>query len=789
MSGFFAAGVGILAKRCNMNRSHFSYAVAAAQAKKGAKRFYQVRTTRYMRPLERGVLGILLCGLAACTHLDERQTTTVQQAPGASEQTLPPLSDSAQKRAEALARYSEGTVLEGRKDYDGALSNYMIAAQLDPENEPLQMRIAVLLLQQKRTTEAVQVLEKLAANPKASDRPLLLLAMVYEGSGDFANAERVYKKLLELYPDRQEAYANLARLYLKQEQLDTAIRTLEQAAETLKQPDELLMLLAAAYIMRAEKQPGTPDNYYNAIRVLEKLAEKYPNDLRMQAQFQIQIAELYLNAGDYQKALLAMANVERASGDAAEIKNRLAGLLTKNRDPATVLKKLAEIAEREAHPERVYYYMGLVSEAAQQSDRAVDYYRRAVEGEQPQLGAIISLAVLQATNLATSLETVQRGLDKFPEHPMLLNVMANIFFLQTNFQAAVEYFQRAARQSESNATPIRNANFYFNYAVALLNLGDTEAASEQLRQAAKLNSAVLENYLQLAFRQTDPVLQKRFIEVLEKVGERISGEPDVYLYLGVLNSYLGFHAEALRAFERVEKIVQETAPQESPLTAQFYFWYGSAAERSGHIERAEKLFMKCIELDPNHAEALNYLAYMWAERGKELDQALAFVKRALELQPSSGAFVDTLGWIYYMQGNYTQALVEINRAAELIPEDPTILEHLGDVFEKLGDQEQALPHWKRSFVLNPENEKLAEKLTRLGVDLEPLREQSRQLKQRSNDAPPPQEPSTTNATAPSLLSPVPLPSDIGPDDETQEFEEADPDIEGSDDTDEMEKGD
>ena len=129
---------------------------------------------------------------------------------------------------------------------------------------------------------------------------------------------------------------------------------------------------------------------------------------------------------------------------------------------------------------------------------------------------------------------------------------------------------------------------------------------------------------------------------------------------------------------------------------------------------------------PN-AAACNYLAYMWAEKGVKLDQAFKYVSKALKLNPKSGAFLDTLGWIYYMNEQYKEALEQISHAAEIIPDDPTIIDHLGDVFDKLGDEKQALSHWERSFVLDPENAKVAEKLSQHGADVEALRKQADEL--------------------------------------------------------------
>ena len=118
---------------------------------------------------------------------------------------------------------------------------------------------------------------------------------------------------------------------------------------------------------------------------------------------------------------------------------------------------------------------------------------------------------------------------------------------------------------------------------------------------------------------------------------------------------------------------------------------------------------------------------MWAERGVRLDEALEHIRTALEISPDSGAFIDTLGWIYYQQGNYEDALREIRRAMELTPGDPTVTDHLGDTLDRLQRTDEAIAQWTASFLLDPESESVAGKLTEHGIDLAPLREQARQL--------------------------------------------------------------
>ncbi len=90
----------------------------------------------------------------------------------------------------------------------------------------------------------------------------------------------------------------------------------------------------------------------------------------------------------------------------------------------------------------------------------------------------------------------------------------------------------------------------------------------------------------------------------------------------------------------------------------------------------------CIAIDPKHAEAYNYIGYMYAERGTNLTEALELVQHALALEPENGYFIDSLGWVYYQQGRYPEALRELQRAADRAKDDPVIFDHLGDAYLK-----------------------------------------------------------------------------------------------------------
>jgi tetratricopeptide (TPR) repeat protein len=88
---------------------------------------------------------------------------------------------------------------------------------------------------------------------------------------------------------------------------------------------------------------------------------------------------------------------------------------------------------------------------------------------------------------------------------------------------------------------------------------------------------------------------------------------------------------------------------------------------------------------------------MLADRGVKLDEALTLIKKALELDPSNGAYLDSLGWAYYRLGKYDLAEENLTKASQRIQTDPTVQDHLGDLYLKTGRLKLAAAHWERAL--------------------------------------------------------------------------------------------
>ena len=113
----------------------------------------------------------------------------------------------------------------------------------------------------------------------------------------------------------------------------------------------------------------------------------------------------------------------------------------------------------------------------------------------------------------------------------------------------------------------------------------------------------------------------------------------------------------------------------------------------------EEALLASLELRPDDPNVLNFLAYSWVERGLNLDEGFEMLNRAVEMQPDSGAIIDSLGWAYYQLGQYAEALPHLERAFQLNPWSWEIADHVGDVYWKLDRMREAEYFWARALDL------------------------------------------------------------------------------------------
>ncbi|MEN6605786.1 MAG: tetratricopeptide repeat protein, partial [Bryobacteraceae bacterium] len=151
------------------------------------------------------------------------------------------------------------------------------------------------------------------------------------------------------------------------------------------------------------------------------------------------------------------------------------------------------------------------------------------------------------------------------------------------------------------------------------------------------------------------------------------------------------YTEMSNALDAAEKASVSNDEKES-----VYFMRGAMYERMKNFDAAEAEFRKVLDVDPENASALNYLGYMLADRNVRLEEALRFISKAVELEPSNGAFLDSLGWVYYRLNRLDEAENYLRMAIDKASHDPTVRDHLGDVLAQKGQLKEAIQQWEVS---------------------------------------------------------------------------------------------
>lgn len=277
---------------------------------------------------------------------------------------------------------------------------------------------------------------------------------------------------------------------------------------------------------------------------------------------------------------------------------------------------------------------------------------------------------------------------------------------------------------------------YLNYAAALLpqsdsvliqlagiaeQQGDAEGAISYYEQIPSASPLKRIAELQLGLNLADLKRHDEAIAHLKEALARDENDMRAYLSLGgVYASQENFRAAA-DLYERAVKHIPE--PNRSDWT--IFYQRGIAYERLKEWDKAEPNFQEALKLYPDQPQVLNYLGYSWVDMNINLDEGLGLIQRAVDLRPSDGYIVDSLGWAFYRLGRYEDAVRELERAVGLMPADPVLNDHLGDAYWRVGRKLEAGFQWNRALVLEPEEGLKAEIDKKIADGMPPVKEGSK----------------------------------------------------------------
>ena len=344
--------------------------------------------------------------------------------------------------------------------------------------------------------------------------------------------------------------------------------------------------------------------------------------------------------------------------------------------------------------------MGEVYEKLEQPEDALELYRQGLELAPDKVNIRFRIArlLIQENRLDEALAEYQAILVNDPGNAEALQKSGLIYLEKLNWQAA-EKSLKEALESRSDLDQVR---YYLG--IALEKQEKTEEALKVFLEIKPWGKGYSEVLAHIGYLYHSLQRGPEGIEFLKsRLGEE-SASPGIYRLLAILYEAAGKEKEAFQALE--------TGLEKFPGDLDLLYQKGMTLEKQGRREEAMAVMHEILQIDPEHSDAINYIAYTLAESGAQLDKALELAEKALELN-NVGHIQDTLGWVYFKRGNYPKALHYLKIAVEAMPSDPIVLQHLGDIYAAMGKNQEARDIYEKVLEISPEEKGVREKLLRL----------------------------------------------------------------------------
>ena len=283
-------------------------------------------------------------------------------------------------------------------------------------------------------------------------------------------------------------------------------------------------------------------------------------------------------------------------------------------------------------------------------------------------------------------------LERFPNLPTLREKLTDLYLRQKDSAKAVEQLEAIVR---NNPTSVQAYYLLGNLAYESENF---KKAAEHLSKAQLLAPSFEQLYYDLAGAQVNAREPKAALQTIEKARARFPTRFLTEYFTAMAYSGMKDPTNALKHLIAAEVIARAT--ETNRLTHSFYFQLGAAYERTQQYEEAEKYFRRCLALSPKFSVALNYLGYMWAERGTNLHEARDLIQKALDIEPKNAAYLDSMGWVLFKLNQREEALVWMQKAIEHSEEpDPALYDHLGDIYTSMDKLPEAREAWRKALAI------------------------------------------------------------------------------------------
>ena len=635
--------------------------------------------------------------------------------------TAPPTKDS--PRADAYYNFTMGHIYEQQYEATSspeyatkAIEAYKKAYAIDPKSQVIGERLAEMYWKAQRIHEAVDEAKEILKRDPNNVQSRRLLGRIYlrqlgevtAGNGQSESVGKAleqYREINRLDPSDTESALWLARLYRLKNEHDQAEQVLKAILKTDPENEPAVEQLTQLLMDEGKSTEAVTllegiTTHSSSAVLLDLLGDAHTqaHDLAKAEEAYRKAAELDPSEPSHQRGLGQTLLAEEKYPEALKVYEKLSDLMP---DDSDVYLRIAQIY-RELHQ---------LDKAEQNLVKARQYapgslevmYNEAMlyqaQGRYEDAIRVLSNALTDIKGQSPAVSSRRRSL------AILYQQLGQLYRDTQNYQASIYTFEELGHLGEEEDRRAR------------MLIMDTYRTAKDLPKALQTGREALAKY------PADPAIRTGHALLLGENGQtdeavkilkaQLHGDSgDRETYLNIAQVY-----ERGRRYQQAEEAAHaaEVLPGQARENEMVWFLLGAIYERQKFFDKAEEQFKKVLSVNPKNAPVLNYYAYMLGDLGIRLDEAETLVQQALKEDPFNGAYLDSLGWIYFKENKFSASEITLRKAVERERHDATIHSHLGDLYAKTGrnelaaaEWEKSLAEWRRSLPADLETDKVAE---------------------------------------------------------------------------------
>ncbi|MHB8581489.1 MAG: tetratricopeptide repeat protein [Ignavibacteriaceae bacterium] len=555
---------------------------------------------------------------------------------------------------EALNSFINGSVAEARGDFATSVIEYQDALRIDPD-AGIYYALAKDYLFLNKLPLALENANKSVELDSNNVDYYNLLSDIFVTAQQYDSAAIVLQKIIYLDSTDVSSYYRLARIYERNKPLQ-AIEIYNKITKIIGPDWDVLTHIAELYAGLGK--------FDEAASSIKSLITIEPNNTGLQ----LLLSDYYLKAKMYNDAMKVADDIITSSPDNAEAHERKA---------------------------QIYISMNQWPEAAKEYDFILKQPDITLE-QKIRIGAIYFNQSLKDSTLMPLTKKIFESIDKDTSYWQVKMYLGAIATSEKNDSAGIKYFKAATQLARWNAEAwVRLGGLYFD--------------NHKYDEAVKVMSEAIKYFpedfrvnliLGLALSQNGKYADSR--GYLQKAAELDSTD------VTALSAY-GYTLSQLKENDRAI-IYLKKALAISPNDINLLGTLGLIYDTQKKWNECDSVYLKALSMDSTNALINNNYAYSLSERGIKLEEALRMSKLAIKAEPKNSAYLDTMAWIYFKMGKYTEAEKYEQESLTIGGDKSDELDHLGDIEFKLGNKDKAIQIWQKAYDMDKTNIELKNKI-------------------------------------------------------------------------------